>query len=257
MIKRLIRLAYPYGKTRTVLRGPVRDMKFNVIHGMGASYALGMDYWSFPFLAPKIRQGMTIYDVGANCGQMTLFFARMTGTTGKVFSFEPAPANATLLRSNVETNNLGNVAIMEMALGATNGLRSFVFEASRHTMGTFDAFAVARPGANSTLSVQCKTIDQLVCEGSPKPDLIKIDVEGAGGEVLDGAAETISRWQPTIFFEVHASTPSSPELLALERLRSEWNYSILSVPSLHDVELVPMWGSPVWCKPSEQQLQSR
>ena len=58
MIKRLIRLAYPYGKMRTVLRGPV-------------------------------------------------------------LSFETAPALTTLLRSNVERNNLGNVAIMETIVRRT------------------------------------------------------------------------------------------------------------------------------------------
>jgi FkbM family methyltransferase len=247
--QKVIRLLYPHGSVRRVLRGPLRGMRFSVVPGMGGSFAIGMDCWNFRFLGPKIKPGMTIYDIGANCGQMALFFARMTGQAGRVYSFEPVPENVKCLRYNMEINELKNVMVMPVALGSATGDRSFVFDAASHTMGSFDGLTVKMPGASGTLTVPCRTIDELVSEGLPKPDLIKLDVEGAGGEVLDGASHTIERWRPPIYFELHAATDKSPELLMLQRLKKEWGYRTVPLDSSLGEEPGPMWGAAVWCAP--------
>jgi hypothetical protein len=37
----------------------------------------------------------------------------------------------------------------------------------------------------------------------PSVDITKIDVEGAGAEIIKGGRKTIQRYKPIIFFEVH------------------------------------------------------
>jgi hypothetical protein len=92
IIHQLIRLLYPHGSVRTVLRGPLKGARFEVTPGMGATYAWGWEVMNQRFLSQRVRPGAVIYDVGANRGQMALYFSRLVpGLLGQVFSFEPAP----------------------------------------------------------------------------------------------------------------------------------------------------------------------
>ncbi len=75
----LARGFYPYGSVRRVMCGPVRGMRFVVGPGIGISYAMGLGTYHFDFLRSRCRPGMTVYDIGANRGQMALFFARQVG----------------------------------------------------------------------------------------------------------------------------------------------------------------------------------
>ena len=43
MKQQLVRLLFPYGSERRVLRGPARGMRFVVEPGIGFTYALGTD----------------------------------------------------------------------------------------------------------------------------------------------------------------------------------------------------------------------
>ena len=45
-----------------------------------------------------MKPGMTVYDVGANIGYVTLMLAHRTGARGKVFAFEALPVNVERLR---------------------------------------------------------------------------------------------------------------------------------------------------------------
>src|SRR6266481_5472582 len=47
--------------------------------------------------ADEIREGMTVFDIGAHIGFFTLAAARRVGAKGRVFSFEPTPATAKIL----------------------------------------------------------------------------------------------------------------------------------------------------------------
>ncbi len=44
-------------------------------------------------------------DIGANFGMHTLIMANQVGQIGKVFAFEPIPANLKLLRRNIKLNH--------------------------------------------------------------------------------------------------------------------------------------------------------
>ena len=55
----------------------------------------------------------------------------------------------------------------------------------------------------------------------PRVDLVKIDVEGAEREVLEGAEETLKKHHPMVYVEVH-----SPRVRrhTLEKLFRDFNY---------------------------------
>ncbi len=247
---RFVRILYPYGSVRTVLRGPLKGFRFIVQPGLAATLAWGLDNLNLRFLASKIRPGHTVYDVGANCGQTSLFFSRAAGPLGRVLAFEPVPGNFALMQQNLGLNSITNVEPHELALDQQPGSRRLMFDPSRHTMGVFAESAVKLQGWRQFIEVRCESADHLVSEGKPVPDVMKIDVEGAAADVIAGAERLLERSRPSIYLELHALSQSDPEMRLLDELRSRWNYKITCIGG--DLEKEPGidWGAAVWCEHS-------
>ncbi|MGC9108327.1 MAG: FkbM family methyltransferase, partial [Infirmifilum sp.] len=75
-------------------------------------------------------------------------------------------------------------------------------------------------------NVKFTRLDQLVkALKLPQVDIIKIDVEGHGLEVILGAIETIKKYRPIIFYEVH----NHHEKNTIEAL-STLSYQIIEEP---------------------------
>ncbi|MHB8381343.1 MAG: FkbM family methyltransferase, partial [Candidatus Binataceae bacterium] len=171
---------------------------------------------SYLFLK-MIAPGMTVFDVGANCGQYTVLAARAVGAIGTVHSFEPMAATFVTLDQNVCLNRFENVTINQAALWneATNlSLGNEPGEQVRS--GRWSAgFAAADPSA---VSVRALRLDDYVREhGITRIDLIKMDIEGAEPFMLQGARESLDRFRPAFLMEVNraalARLGSTPERL--------------------------------------------
>src|SRR5512145_1835082 len=63
-----------------------------------------------------IKPGLTVYDVGANIGYVTLMLAHQTGSSGKVFAFEALPVNLERIQKNISLNQLSNVTVVSGAV---------------------------------------------------------------------------------------------------------------------------------------------
>jgi FkbM family methyltransferase len=211
--------------------------------------AWGMDNMHLPFLETKIRPGQIIYDVGANCGQMSLFLSRQVRASGRVFAFEPVEENARVARQNMALNGMNNVEIHELALAEAGGAREFLYDPSRHTMGVLADACVKLPGETAARRVRCDTIDHLIAKGLAEPDLLKIDVEGAAAAVVAGAKDLLKRKKPSLFIELHATSRQSPEILLLKELRENHGYVIHDVGGTLMDEPHIDWSGLVWCEP--------
>jgi FkbM family methyltransferase len=140
-------------------------------------------------LQRSIRPGMTVVDVGANIGYYALMCSALVRESGRVVCIEPDPANLNELRTNVVENGLqGMVTILAEAAGDQDGTARFEPGLNSHVV------------AHGSHHVTVRQIDSLALG---KVDFMKIDVEGYEGAVLDGAAETIERFRPTLFVELH------------------------------------------------------
>lgn len=126
-------------------------------------------------VAELIKEGKIVWDVGANVGFYTLAFSRLVGSSGIVFAFEPYPQNVAYLLEHLKLNSIANVRVLTGALGAADGLISFVVGETRSTghMGNW--------GDQTTLMVPSWRADSLLAMNSTvaEPDFVKIDVEGA------------------------------------------------------------------------------
>lgn len=148
----------------------------------------------------------TIYDVGANVGIYTLALA--SSAKGRhLIAFEPAPVTAEQLRANVACNDLEKqVDIHQCGLGGTDDEHPFYVSTLPELSG-FDRQSATRWGASveEVVSVQLRRLDT-IRETLPSPDVVKLDVEGAGPEVLRGGQALIAEERPVFFIEPHELT---------------------------------------------------
>ena len=144
-----------------------------------------------------VKPGTVIFDIGANVGYYTLLASVLTGSHGKVFSFEPVPRNLIFLRDHLDINHITNVTVFDEAISDRSGVMSFD-EGSYNSLGHFSE----RGG----LKVKTINLDELIFKQKvPAPDYIKIDVEGAENLVLSGAKKMLRDNHPTIFLATHAA----------------------------------------------------
>jgi FkbM family methyltransferase len=238
-----MRLAYPYGRVRRVVRGPARGLRFVVAPGIGATYAWGTSAAAPRHFAQWIHPGMTVYDVGANKGQMALVFASLVGPGGRVVSFEPAPDEFASLSRNVELNRLRQVRTLQVAAAESAGFLTFTYCRDRPTQGKLQDVETtyANPDAR-TFRVRSVALDHVALE-EPLPDVIKIDVEGAAAAVLRGARDILDRARPRIYVELHG--PEEQAGLRDELLPRGYTLHTMSGEVVRDP--VAVWRTPLWC----------
>jgi FkbM family methyltransferase len=131
-----------------------------------------------------LEPGMTMIDVGANIGLLSLAAARCVGPTGKVLAFEPEERFATLLERTARMNGVSWMRVQRQAVGANNEERPFFISSIPGHSSLFQLPEEERSHQSCTVNV--KQLDAIVPAGEPI-HLIKIDVEGAELDVLAGA----------------------------------------------------------------------
>jgi FkbM family methyltransferase len=148
----------------------------------------------------SVAPGMTVADIGAQSGFYTLLLSKRVGLDGKVIAFEPLPANYRLLDENIRLNNIENVIIRHEAVGDHSGEVSFHFPTEEPSLIAGPVLAADSKGI---FPVDCVSLDDFVSRRQIKLDLIKMDVEGAEGSVLDGALRTLTQFHPILIIELH------------------------------------------------------
>jgi FkbM family methyltransferase len=146
-----------------------------------------------------LRAGEVVYDVGANIGYTTALYARAIGPSGHVYAFEPARACLQLLKENA--SHLGNVTVVDCAVGEEGGESIFSEEGTLDTSHLLESEA-GIAGGEERYMVSVVTVDAFIAAGNARiPQLLKVDVEGHEPAVFGGARRLIAEMQPIIFFE--------------------------------------------------------
>jgi FkbM family methyltransferase len=151
---------------------------------------------------------MVIYDVGAFHGILTLFFA---SRAARVISYEPNSRNKARLLENIELNGLTNVMVRPVGVGSAPGTGTLVFAPLMSGGGSLEEKTVEqlkRSGAAPvSQEIRITTLDQDIQDESlPRPDFIKIDIEGWELEALRGSRQTLATHKPALFLEMHGET---------------------------------------------------
>ena len=196
-----------------ILQGPLRGKKWIVGSQRHAFWLGAYEPHMQRLIEREVRAGTIVYDVGANVGFYTLLAAHLT-VTGKVFAFEPLPANVAYLNKHLDLNLIKNVTVFDVAISDHVGWSSFAQEGTG---------AMGRLQDRGSLRVATTTLDALLQEEKiAPPNYIKMDIEGEEIKALAGAQVCFRENRPILFLAIHGN---SVQRACCEVLRS-WHYDI-------------------------------
>jgi FkbM family methyltransferase len=159
---------------------------FNILARMGK-----YEEFNLYNLRPLIRPDAVCLDVGANLGCMTLAMASLA-PEGKILAFEPDPKTWEALKLTVKASGYSNILSYPFALGVDGARGTFIEDAQWRSSSHFV------PGVGEEFMVGIDSMNL------PRVDLIKIDVEGAELDVLEGAQDTLQRCKPVVVMEFNS-----------------------------------------------------
>ena len=140
-----------------------------------------------------MKPGMTVVEIGSNIGTHTVPLAKIVGSAGKVFAYEPQRIIFQMLCSNIALNSLRNVWAFQKGLSDKEGTLCIPL-IDYDKPNNFGGVPLALTGAETV------PVGQLDSEGVA-PQFIKIDAEGMEIPILIGATKTITRNRPIIYTE--------------------------------------------------------
>lgn len=157
------------------------------------------------FLILNLNSGSHFLDIGAHFGYFSLIGSELVGDIGSVKSFEPAGKSYDLLAKNAQS--LSNIEIHKKAVSDKEG--SITFFEFPNLQSEYNASDVSQfeqedwfQGAKPVkVEVAATTIDNITSESTFKPDVIKIDVEGAEFDVIKGGARYLTDHSPKLVME--------------------------------------------------------
>jgi FkbM family methyltransferase len=143
------------------------------------------DYNNMTLIKILLKDGGCLFDIGANIGSYTLIAAEQS--KAQVVSFEPHPRTFSKLNDNVQLNSLGNVRLVNSAVGSENS-NVFMSDTAGSAMNSI------QPGpAENAIEVPCVRIETFCAEHDTRPDFIKMDIEGFEYDALRGFGELLSQ----------------------------------------------------------------
>jgi FkbM family methyltransferase len=145
-------------------------------------------------LAFVLRVDANCIDVGANVGEILEEIVRVA-PRGRHIAYEPLPDHAADL-----AKRFPDVDIREAALSNSEGQVSFQHVHSRPAMSGLRRRDYPGDEQIEEITVRTERLDSAL-PADYAPSLIKVDVEGAEHQVIEGAIETIKRHQPIVAFE--------------------------------------------------------
>jgi FkbM family methyltransferase len=177
-----------------------------------------------------VQKGDVCFDIGGNIGYYALNFAKMCSPAGHVYVFEPVEKNALVIKLSSLLNGNENISVIEKIVSDKNveldlilpGDSAYAYlDQAGHMKGDkSEARSIKKPSI---------TVDRFVSDNDiNKVSLIKIDVEGAEGLVLEGAENILSQKeiQPRVIM-----------MELVDEYLSLYNSSIIEI-----IEKMSLWG---------------
>ena len=189
-----------------------------------------------------LEPGDVCLDIGAHVGYYTVLAARLVGSEGHVYAFEPSPTNYKRLLANVELNGFDNVTASELAVGAEPGA-AVLYEVPGPNTGlaTLNAeFAAKSTTTPREVTVGVGPVTSVVAADEvARIRVIKIDVEWHELEVLrslEPVFESADRLSVFVEWSPHRSAPQAAE--QFRELCERHGFTMYGLGSGHSLERI-------------------
>lgn len=182
--------------------------RFNIpiIRGLGVRHLKKAEPWMDELIEKLLSQGDDgiFIDVGVNIGQ-TLLKLRSVCPEIEYFGFEPNPACCYYVEQLVKVNRLARVSVFPVAIGNAPDIVSLYIHDSDDTSGSSGSLLKDFKARSIYLQKNIAVFPLIFFYErflSRQVRFLKIDVEGAELEVLNGSMELIKSVEPIVSCEL-------------------------------------------------------
>ena len=136
----------------------------------------------------EVKNDAVVFDIGAFKGDTAYFFSKKCSNKARIYAFEPDENNYKVLLKIKDKYKLNNV------------IASNILFSNLETEINFLSMDLNRPA----VKMKSTTIDKFVEENNiEKIDYIKMDVEGAERNILEGSIKTIKKFKPSLAIAIY------------------------------------------------------
>jgi FkbM family methyltransferase len=202
-LKRRLRQLMPRGvRSHRIWSGPLRGRRLVTSWHDYPAAILGYTERSLMrWLQGTVKPGETWIDVGAHYGYTALALSALVGAGGRVFAFEPVLATAGHLSETRALNDLAQLTVVPLALGAPGGIHAMDVPLVR---GMADHVEVGRAVAmDRVLTVAFDDVWPGLARDDRRISGVKIDVQGMEIDVLTGMRDALRASRPVLVVEIH------------------------------------------------------
>jgi len=160
-----------------------------------------MEIYTTKLFEKMIKKNMTVIDIGAHIGYFTLLLAKLVGTNGTVYAFEPEPSTYRFLCKNIKINGYANIIPIQKAVSNKNGKTKLwlcEIDSINHSLIQDNVFR-----KSDFTEVELITLDDFFENTirNNKVDLIKMDTGGTEGVIMEGAEKVLKNNNVKVLLE--------------------------------------------------------
>ena len=138
-----------------------------------------------------VKEGDVVLDLGANLGYYSLLAARLVGSQGKVYAFEPEPRNYRLLLKNIKLNGYSNIIPLQKAVSDETG-KVKLFLSSKDSGAHNIRDSSNRIESREFVEIEAVNLDEFFAGKNHSVNVIKMDIEGSEPKAFLGMQRIMS-----------------------------------------------------------------
>jgi len=148
-----------------------------------------------------IKKGDVVLEIGAYIGYYAMLAAELVGESGKVIAIEAIKENYDILKKNVRDNNFSNIIVQRYAAWSSKCRLTF-FRDNRQRASALQHIVQEKEKE----FVDADKIDNILSHiGIEGVDLIRIQVNGAETDVLEGMPNTLRTYPKLLIAAIYAT----------------------------------------------------
>ena len=172
--------------------------------------------------------GDTVFDVGANFAGLTTIMSRMVGPKGVVCSFEASPRIVDKCQRNIINNGCSNTQLFHSAVYSKSYEKVPLYLGSHLNDSIYKDYSIGE----AAYEISTIALDDFVENTKLIPNLVKMDIEGAEFDAIQGMEKTIKSAKPHLILETQAEDSRCLDFLsALGYISIDLNtYKVIKTP---------------------------